>query len=490
MPDDEKLSAEALAFSYLLRGRGWSKRELASALGLADEKSLTRYEHGGRALSRELLDKLIAPLGLPREAPDLLIWAHHLIFQEPAAEELAGPLALTAEERGRIQRTLLVAEWALAADLHRTLTRWKRERKAEAARREAEALAEVLKSASAEDRRRLLAVFPEYRSWAVAERLAHDSVRAAAHRVDEARALAELALEVARQVPGEAQRARTEGYCTGFLANVLRVATDFDLASALFERGWALWREGQAAASLPLAEWRLLDLEASLRREQHRFAEARERLDEALAACDGGALAVGKLLVAKATVAQQQGDHAGALAALEEATPAVEGSGDPNLVFALRFNTVINQVYLERYAAAAARLPAVRELAIEQGRELHLIRLLWLSSKLAAGQGKAEEAKAGLEQVIQEFTGLKLAYEAALAGLDQAVLSLKEGRTAEVKALAEAMRWIFKAKRITREALEALRLFCDAARQETATIELVRQVIAKMEEAQRSAPPG
>src|SRR6185295_9700883 len=122
--------------------------------------------------------------------------------------------------------------------------------------------------------------------------------------------------------------------------NVQRVATDFEPASVLFERCWALWREGKAAA-LPLAEWRLLDLEASLRRAQHRFAEARDRLDEALAACDGGALVEGKLLIAKANVAQQQGDHAAALAALEEATPAVEGSGDPNLVFAVRFNTVV-----------------------------------------------------------------------------------------------------------------------------------------------------
>ena len=130
------------------------------------------------------------------------------------------------------------------------LERWKRARKIEAARREAEALAEVLKSASAEDRRTLLAVFPEFRSWAVAERLAHDSALAAAHRVDEARALAELALEIARQVPGEAQRARTTGYCTGFLANVERVATEFDLARALFKCCETLWR-GRRAGRLP-----------------------------------------------------------------------------------------------------------------------------------------------------------------------------------------------------------------------------------------------
>src|SRR5262249_50298671 len=150
-------------------------------------------------------------------------------------------------------------------------------------------------------------------------------------------------------------------------ANVERVATEFDQASAELERCWTLWREGEPAASLPLAGWRLLDLEASLRRAQHRFAEARERLEEALAACDGGAAAVGRLLVKKGNLLQQMGDHAGALAALEEARPAVEGSGDPHLLLRLRFNTVANLVHLERYSAAEALLPAVRELAIEQG---------------------------------------------------------------------------------------------------------------------------
>ncbi|HTQ79289.1 MAG TPA: hypothetical protein VMM92_04785, partial [Thermoanaerobaculia bacterium] len=118
----------------------------------------------------------------------------------------------------------------------------------------------------------------------------------------------------------------------------------------------------------------------------------------------------------KANVLEQAGDFLGSLAALEEATPAIEGSGDPNLLFGLRFNTVINLVYLERYAAAEALLPAVRHLAVEQDRQLHLLRLRWLSSKLAAGQGQMEEAIAGLEQVVRTFTELTLAYEAALAG--------------------------------------------------------------------------
>jgi transcriptional regulator with XRE-family HTH domain len=355
----------------------------------------------------------------------------------------------------------------------------------EEALREAEEVCAALLPLPAAERRRLLGLtLRASRSWAVAAELAHASERAAADHVEEAQELAELALFVARRVPGEARRARTEGYCTGFLANVRRVATEFDQASEVFIRSWKLWREGEPAASLPLAEWRLLDLEASLLREQHRFPEALERLAQALGLCGGESLASGRILLKRERVFYQLGDFAAALATLAQARPFVEASGDPHLLFALRFNTASDLCSLERFAEAAAVLPAVREMAIGQDRQIELIRLRWLSSKVAAGQGRMEEAMAGLEQVVQEFTVLELAYEAALAGLDLAVLYLRAGRTAEVKALAVAMGWIFEAKGITREALAALTLFYEAARQETATVALVQQVIAEVERAQ------
>jgi tetratricopeptide (TPR) repeat protein len=253
---------------------------------------------------------------------------------------------------------------------------------------------------------------------------------------------------------------------------------------------WKLWRDGEPAASLPLSEARLLDLEASLRREQHRFPEALERLDRALELCGGQATAAGRILLKKKRVFYQLGDFAAALDTLAEASPFVEASGDPQLLFALRFNRVRDLCSLERFPEAAPLLPAVREMAIEQGRQIELIRLLWLSSKLAAGQGRVAEAMAGLSQVVRDFTDLPLPYEAALAALDLAVLHLEAGRTAEVKALAEAMGGIFKAKGITREALAALSCFCEAAQQEIATVALAKRAIAELEKAQRSASPS
>jgi hypothetical protein len=141
----------------------------------------------------------------------------------------------------------------------------------------------------------------------------------------------------------------------------------------------------------------------------------------------------------------------------------------------------------ERYADAGALLEKIREFAVQDASELKLIRVGWLTSKVAAGLGRLEEAIAGLEQVRRDFTVRGLPYEAALSSLDLALLWLKAGRRNEVRSLALAMAWIFRAKKIGREALAALRLFCEAAHEDAVTEELTQQVIAEIEKVKRSA---
>jgi hypothetical protein len=68
--------------------------------------------------------------------------------------------------------------------------------------------------------------------------------------------------------------------------------------------------------------------------------------------------------------------------------------------------------------------------------------------------------------------------------MDLAVLLLKQGRTAEVKSLANEMLRIFQAQNVEREALAALRLFCNSAQRETATIELARRLVKFLHRAQ------
>jgi tetratricopeptide (TPR) repeat protein len=257
-----------------------------------------------------------------------------------------------------------------------------------------------------------------------------------------------------------------------------------------FAQAWELWQAGDPSEPEILPEWRLHDLEASLRREQRRFPEALECLDRARTLCGGEPAAVGRILLKKEHVFDAMGDTQGALTALEEAAPYVEAAGDPHLLLRLRFNTADDLCTLQRFAEAADRLPAVRQMAIEQANELDLFRVVWLTAKVDAGQGRIREAIAGLEQVRNDFRAHKLPYEAALSSLDLAVLLLKERRAAEVKQLAVTMAWIFKAKGIAREALAALSVFCEAAKQEIATIELTKRVIDDVEKAQRSASPA
>jgi transcriptional regulator with XRE-family HTH domain len=125
-----------------------------------------------------------------------------------------------------------------------------------------------------------------YRSWALCVRLCAESERTAAADPAEALFLADLALSLAGRVHGgEVWRSRLLGFCLAHRANALRLAKDLDEAARAVTQAWSLWRAGAAAASSLLSESRLLDLEASLRRDQGRFELSRALLDEALAKC-------------------------------------------------------------------------------------------------------------------------------------------------------------------------------------------------------------
>lgn len=484
----EKRSPEAVTLLALRSARGWPTKRLAEELGLAEERLIARYERGEKPISRETLDRMGTGLGYSSETVEALLAAHRLLLF-PSPQEDRSPVALRPEQRARIDRDALAAGWALTEELRAELSRIERRRNAEAARREAEELWERFKTATRQERRHLVEIHSEFRSWALALRVCEESARMAAHRADEALELADLALLISRRVAGEERWcSRLQGYAWAFVANARRVANDFDGADEAFAQAWALWRAGAGSAPDLLPEWRLLDLEASLRREQLRFSEALGLLDRAQSLCAEVEAATGRILLKKEHILSQMGDFEGALAVLDEATSLIERVREPRLLFGLLFNRADNLIHLERYTEAAELLPEVRRLAEQQANELDLVRVLWLEAKILAGQGERRRAAAALEQVQREFTVRKLPYDAALSSLDLALLRLEEGRTAEVRALALGMAWIFTSQKIHREALAALALFCKAAEREVVTADLTRSVIARIEEVRRSAP--
>ena len=70
-----------------------------------------------------------------------------------------------------------------------------------------------------------------------------------------------------------------------------------------------------------------------------------------------------------------------------------------------------------------------------------------------------------------------IGYDAAMVSLDLALLYVQEGRTGEVRRVAEEMVPVFAAQDVHREAMAALRLFQEAARREEVTAGLVREVV-------------
>jgi tetratricopeptide (TPR) repeat protein len=322
-----------------------------------------------------------------------------------------------------------------------------------------------------------------YRSWGVCVLACEASVAAAADSAPQALELAELALAIAERVSGsDLWRARLQGYAWPIVGNARRVGNDLLAADQAFVTARSLWQAGAAADPGVLDASRILDLEASLRRDQRRWAEAFALLDQALEASPSAERS-GRILLNKAFTHEQRGDCGEAIAALELAAPLIDAQREPRLLWVHRFNWAVVLCQLGRYAEAAPRVAEARELAVALRNELDLVRVLWVEGRLAAGLGRRDEAIAALRQAREDFADRELAADAALVTLNLAVLLLEEGRTGEVRQLAGETLPIFGSLGLGEEAIAALAVFWRAAEQETATAELGRRLLAFLERA-------
>jgi tetratricopeptide (TPR) repeat protein len=259
------------------------------------------------------------------------------------------------------------------------------------------------------------------------------------------------------------------------MANARRVQGDLPGADEGFLHSDRLLETGILANLELLDATRPLDLKASLRRYQGSFAEALDLLEKALKV-NGSAEAQGRILINKANTFELMGDSEAAIAELRQATILLRDSKESRLPWTALYTLTVNLWQLGRFAEAEELLPEVRKRAIAIGNELDLIRTRWVEGGVAAGLGRREQALTALEEVRLYFNKNRIAYDAALASLELAVLYLEEGRTAETRTLSEEMFWIFKAQGVHQEALAALRLFAEAAQKEEATAELARRV--------------
>ncbi len=468
------------ALTVLRTGQGWSQVELGEAAGVSPN-TINDYERGRKRLTREKLESLIAFMGLPPERIDAtlaLLEANRAAGRAPrnsadrltdAQRHIEAVAARGARQAGDFVRSFLTFLTIEGEGLQ--------------ARQRAGLLWAHLKRKPPGDRLALVEDSKKFRSWALCERVAAESIALASNHPRQALEMAELALRIAELTPGEAAwRSRLQGYAWAHVSNARRVCSDLPGADEAMTRAWKLWEAGAAGDLGLLNESWLPWIEAALRRAQRRFPEALKRIGEALA-FDSGELR-GEILLTKARIHETLGDPEASTAALYEATPLIDSDQEPRNAFGLRFNLVVDLCQLGQAGEAEPRMPEVRALAERLGEELDLTRLVWLEGKIAAGLGRTPEARAAFEQTRRVFHRRALAFDYALVSLELASLLLEQGRTAEVSALAKEMLWIFRAHGVERETLAALRLFCDAARRETATVDLAQRVVRFLYRAQ------
>jgi tetratricopeptide (TPR) repeat protein len=396
----------------------------------------------------------------------------HLLSSCPECARV-GVHLLEAARAGRLPRDYSVPEAELARS-----------------RAEAPALWERLARLPYEKQRGVIRDTDRFLSWGLCELLCRESREAAPGDAIRAVELAELAVLVAERLrPGEPAEEEwlleLRALAWGYLGNARRVLGELRGAGEAFARAAELWKEAAEEIGDPLGYGPiLLDLEASLRRDQRRFTEALDLLDRVVTAYRDGDPEIrdlhlaGRALIKKAYTFDQMGEAGRALQCLEEAAPLVDAARDPRLFLCLRHNVVWSLSTLGRHQEARALAPEVEALAREIGNALDLARLRWAEGRIAAGLAETARAEEALREARREFIRQGIGYDAALVSLELAALYAGRGRTAEMKELAGEMLPVFQAQDVHREALAALAIFQQAAVQEAATRELVDEVAA------------
>lgn len=325
-----------------------------------------------------------------------------------------------------------------------------------------------------------------YRGPALAQRLLEASRRTLLDAPREAHALAQLARAVLQHYPTSPVVIELYGRALAHMANSLRVMGEVQAAAEYFDHARFLVRSHEAGDRLFFAE--LDQLEGSLRRDQRRLQEAAELLTRVVVTYreEDMPLEEARALLKLGMVFHEANDSDRAIAVTETALSRLEGLEQPRLWLMAHHNLAWLLQAAGRYEEAEELVVVSQGLYRDFPDAWTQLRLRWLKAHIARGLEDVETAEQRYVVVREGFFQQGMHYDAALVSLDLATLYLEQGRTGDVKRLAEEMVPIFEAQDVHREALAALMLFQDAARMEQLTLHFVRELSRYLQAARRN----
>jgi tetratricopeptide (TPR) repeat protein len=297
----------------------------------------------------------------------------------------------------------------------------------------------------------------------------------------------ERMLNLAESAAGVAEHIRSEKYpwpgllsdlrarAFGELGNAFRVNDRLAEANTAFARAWEFLDEGTGD---PLLHARVLVLQAALRRAQRQLENAIALLDEAhnLYLDAGDPHLAGRALISKGICTHYQGHPRGAMGLLQKGLGLLETDRDRKL----QHSTVLSVI--DAMTGCGEHRKASQELLQSGLREafaaepLALLKLQWVEGKIHAGLGRLVRAERAFSEARHEFLRRGQIYDAALIGLELAALWLRQGRTAEVRDLAEEMHAVFEDLGVQVEAAKALHFIEEACRYESITVSMIERV--------------
>jgi tetratricopeptide (TPR) repeat protein len=296
----------------------------------------------------------------------------------------------------------------------------------------------------------------------------------------QAESLARLGLEVVALLGAEEHDphlvADLEARGTAYLANTLRMRSDLEGAEEAMERAQAALERGTGD---PLETGRVLDLKASLRKDQQRYAEALPLLDRAVALYRsvGEERRASRAEVTRAIVTRHADDPEAAIRLLRAAMGSLPDAGDPRLELCARHNLAVWLTDLDRPLEAWKAFRDAEPLYDRYPDLWTQHRRAWVEGRIQRGLGQLEAAEERLTWAQRGFVAQEIAYDAALVSLDLAAVYAEQGRNGDLKQLAAHMVPIFQSRDIHREALAALAWFRQEVEAETATAALVHHLL-------------
>ncbi|HET9225709.1 MAG TPA: hypothetical protein VFR31_03520 [Thermoanaerobaculia bacterium] len=329
-----------------------------------------------------------------------------------------------------------------------------------------------------------------YASLALCELLLEKSSALAIDDPERARKAADLAVNVAEQLDldlyGSPVVQDVRAMAWAYLAESRRVGAEVHLAESSMARAERLLEEGTGD---PLVRAELLTLKASLAGYCGRFEEAIRNLNRAASIYrrleDRHLL--GRTLLKKGTLLGNSGHQAIALRLIRRSIDLIDPPREPRLIVAATHNLIWFLNESGQPGEAGACLGGARRLYEKAGDRRHLSRLRWLEGKLAA---RPREAEGALLSARDGLAREGLAYEAALAAMDLAVLYVQERREADMRRQADQIFPLFRSDDMYRETATALQSF----QQRTAPEDAARLIDELSEWVERARteknPPG